>query len=60
MPRVIAAGEVLENSTWRLFMLTEQEVAATLAALAREGEIQFEKVGTTVVLQTPKHWESTP
>ena len=52
--------EVLQNTTWRLFMLTEQEVATTLAALALEGEIQFEKVGTTVVLQTPKHWESTP
>ena len=52
--------EVLENSTWRLFMLTEQEVAATLANLAREGEIHFEKVGTSVVLQTPKHWEGAP
>jgi hypothetical protein len=52
--------EVLENSTWRLFLLSEQEVAATLANLAREGEIHFEKVGTTVVLQTPKHWEGMP
>ena len=52
--------QVLENSTWRLFMLTEQEVAAALANLAREGEIHFEKVGTTVVLQTPKHWEGVP
>lgn len=52
--------QVLEDSTWRLFLLSEQEVAATLANLAREGEIHFEKVGTTVVLQTPKHWEGVP
>jgi len=38
-------------------MLTEQDVAATLAKLSREGNIQFEKVGMTVVLQTPPQWE---
>ena len=37
--------EVLEDFTWRLFMLTEQDVATTLGNLAREGEIHFEKVG---------------
>lgn len=52
--------EVLENATWRLFMLTEQQVAAALANLAREGDIHFEKVGTSVVLQTPNHWEDVP
>jgi hypothetical protein len=52
--------QVLENSTWRLFLLSEQEVAVMLANLAREGEIHFEKAGTTVVLQTPKHWEGVP
>ena len=41
-------------------MLTEQDVATTLGNLAREGEIHFEKVGSTVVLQTPKDWEGTP
>ncbi len=39
------------------FMLTEQDVAATLAKLSREGHIRFEKVGMTVVLQTPPDWE---
>ena len=48
--------EVVEDSTWRLFMLTEQDVAATLAKLSREGHIHFEKVGMTVVLQTPPEW----
>jgi len=50
--------EVLENPTWRLFMLTEQEVAKTLAELAQESDVHFEKVGTTVVLQTPIEWEN--
>ena len=52
--------EVIENHTWRLFMLTEQDVAATLAKLSREGNIHFEKVGMTVVLQTPPEWEEKP
>ena len=38
------------NRTWR----------PALANLASEGEIHFEKVGTTVVLQTPKDWEGAP
>ena len=49
--------EVIESPTWRLFMLTEQDVAATLAKLSRDGKIHFEKVGMTVVLQTPPQWE---
>ncbi len=52
--------EVIEDPTWRLFMLTEQDVAATLAKLSREGNIHFEKVGMTVVLQTPPQWEGKP
>jgi hypothetical protein len=49
--------QILEHTTWRLFLLAEQDVAATLARLAADGQIQFEKVGSTVVLQTPPHWE---
>jgi hypothetical protein len=49
--------EVIDDSTWRLFLLSEQDVARHLGNLASEGEIHFEKVGTTVVLQTPKPWE---
>lgn len=40
--------QVLEDPTWRLFMLGPQDVAATLAKLAQEGRIRFEKVGRTV------------
>ena len=49
--------DIVEDPTWRLFMLTEQDVAATLAKLSRESNIHFEKVGMTVVLQTPPEWK---
>lgn len=52
--------QVLQDTTWRLFLLTEREVAATLAKLAQQGRIRFEKAGTTVVLETPAEWEGQP
>jgi hypothetical protein len=48
----------LEDHTRRLFLITEAEVAQLLATLAGEGTIRFEKIGTTVVLETPAAWES--
>jgi hypothetical protein len=52
--------QVLQDSAWRLFLLTEPEVALSLAKLAQQGTIRFEKAGTTVVLETPKDWEDQP
>lgn len=52
--------QVLEDPAWRIFMLKAQDVAATLATLAQEGRIRFEKVGRTVVLETPQAWEPSP
>lgn len=52
--------QAIQDSTWRLFLLTEQEVASTLAKLAQQGRIRFEKAGATVVLETPREWESRP
>ena len=49
--------EVLQDTTWRLFLLTEAEVASTLAKLSQGGRIRFEKAGATVVLETPSEWE---
>lgn len=49
--------QVIECTTWRLFLLTEADVAQVLSRLAREGTIRFEKAGTTVVLETPAGWE---
>ena len=48
--------EVISEKTWRLFMLTEQEVIGLLAKMAQEGRIRFEKAGGTVVLETPSEW----
>jgi hypothetical protein len=50
--------QVLENPTWRLFLLKEADVAQLLARLAQDGVIRFEKAGTTVVLELPVAWES--
>lgn len=52
--------QVLQDSTWHLFLLTESEVATILAKLAQQGTLQFEKVGSTVVLETPSAWEERP
>ncbi|MBW3543523.1 MAG: DUF1819 family protein [Planctomycetes bacterium] len=49
--------DVVVDPTWRLFLRTSPEVVATLAALAADGRIRFEKVGATVVLETPAEWE---
>lgn len=48
---------LLEDEAWRLFLFSEADVAATLAQLARQGTIRFEKAGATVVLETPAEWE---
>ncbi len=50
--------EVIESLTWRLFLRSENEVAAILSKLAQSGRIRFEKVGATVVLDTPAEWET--
>lgn len=52
--------QAIQDATWRLFLVTEQEVASTLAKLAQQGRIRFEKTGTTVVLETPQEWEGLP
>jgi len=49
--------QAVQDSAWRLFLHTEQEVAFTLAKLSQQGKIRFEKAGTTVVLETPREWE---
>jgi hypothetical protein len=49
--------QLLQDRTWHLFLLTEPEVSSVLARLAQEGRIHFEKVGSTVVLETPSDWE---
>lgn len=50
--------QVIEDDAWRLFLLSPADIAATLAKLAQQGTIRFERAGTTVVLETPTAWEA--
>ena len=52
----LRGAEVLRDPAWRLFFLTEDDVAHVLALLAQERRIRFERVGGTVVLDTPEEW----
>jgi len=49
-------AEVLEEPTWRLFLLAPNEVAHTMLQLSQQKRIGFEKAGGTVVLETPEYW----
>ena len=51
--------EVLQSSDWKLFLRTENEVAELLQKLSSPGGIRFERVGTTVLLNTPPEWTDT-
>ena len=51
-------AEVLDDPTWRLFLLPQDEVAHVLLQLAQQKRIRFEKAGSTVVLETPHEWSS--
>lgn len=54
----VRGRKVLQDSTWRLFLCSEEEdVADVLARLAQEGRIDFERAGNTVVLLTPELWK---
>jgi len=49
-------AEILENSTWRLFMLNEAEVAEVLRKIPIERRLRLEVSGRTVHLQVPTDW----
>ena len=52
--------EVLQDSAWSLFMLTEADVVYVLSRLAQERRIGFERAGSTVVLLVPEGWSKNP
>jgi hypothetical protein len=54
----VRGQEVLHDATWRLFLLTETDVAAALADLARDRRIGFERAGRAVILHTPAAWRN--
>jgi len=52
----LRGAQVLRDASWRLFFYREDDVAHTLSRLAQERRINFERVGDTVVLDTPAEW----
>ena len=55
----LRGAEVLRDASWRLFFYREDDVAHILSRLAQERRINFERVGDTVVLDTPAEWSMT-
>jgi hypothetical protein len=49
--------DIIRDSTWRLFFYHEHEVSDILGKLSQQRIIRFERVGNTVVLETPPEWE---
>lgn len=56
----LRGAEVVRDPTWRLFLCQESDVADVLGRLAQARRIRFEKVGGTVVLETPEAWRAEP
>lgn len=54
----VRGAEVLRDPTWRLYLCQESDVADVLSRLAQARRIHFEKVGGTVVLETPEAWRA--
>ncbi|WP_301663207.1 BrxA family protein [Methanoculleus frigidifontis] len=54
----VRGNTVLKDPIWRLFLCTDDEIAHYLQQLGLNRRIHFERVGETVVLQTPAEWES--
>lgn len=54
----VRGAEVLADPAWRLFLCQETDVADVLRRLAQAQRIRFEKVGGTVVLETPEAWRA--
>jgi hypothetical protein len=52
-------ADVIDEPTWRLFLLSPSEVAHMLLQLSQQNRIRFEKVGGTVVLETSEEWSTT-
>ncbi|QXO96048.1 DUF1819 family protein [Methanospirillum purgamenti] len=47
---------IINNPTWRMFLMTPEDVSHQLHLLSQQGTIQFERTGTTSILITPKSW----
>jgi len=49
--------DIIRDKSWRLFLYQEHEVSDILGKLAQQRSIRYERVGSTVVLDTPPEWE---
>ena len=54
----IQGRDVVEHPVWRVFLCNEGDVADVLTRLSLDRRIQFERAGSTVILQTPEEWET--
>ena len=52
----VRGRDILADPAWRILLLGPDEVAQRLHYLAQRGEVQFERVGTTVVFIPPVAW----
>lgn len=52
----LRGSQVLSDSTWRLFLLSSDDVAHVLSQLAQARRIHFERAGSTVMIETPAEW----
>lgn len=48
-----AGSDILDDPTWRAFLMTPDDVAAKLSELALSRLIRFERAGATIILETP-------
>lgn len=54
----LRGSEAVDDPTWRLFLLSADEVSNVLYQLSQTKLIRFERSGHTVVLDTPANWSS--
>lgn len=55
----LRGNEVILDPTWRLFFLTQEDIAHVLSQLSQNCRIRFERGGHSVVLETPEKWSSS-
>lgn len=50
-------NQLLRDSAWRLFFVTEHDVAGLVSRLAQQDRVSFERSGDVVVFHAPEEWE---
>jgi len=55
----LRGNEVILDPIWRLFLLSEEDIAHVLSQLSQTRSIRFERGGHSVVLETPEKWSNS-